>query len=123
MKDFFIYIVQCLDGSYYIGHTDNLEARISAHQLGIAECYTQNRRPVKLVFAQPCASRSEAIIAEQQIKGWSRKKKEALITGKGELLNMFSKRGPVQKKINKKRTYGSRLAEPDGLARTSPRTD
>jgi predicted GIY-YIG superfamily endonuclease len=76
---FWVYILRCSDGSYYTGHTDNLEDRISQHQVGSFGGYTATRRPVKLVFAQECPTREEAFAAERQIKGWSRKKKEAMI--------------------------------------------
>jgi len=80
-QPFWVYMLRCADGSYYTGHTDNLDLRIAKHQSGEVETYTRNRRPVKLVFAQECASRHAALSAERQIKGWSRKKKEAMIRG------------------------------------------
>ncbi|TMH02915.1 MAG: GIY-YIG nuclease family protein [Betaproteobacteria bacterium] len=75
---FWMYILRCADGSYYTGHTDNLEARIAAHHTGELAGYTKNRRPLELVFTEIFASREEALTAEQQVKGWSRAKKEAL---------------------------------------------
>jgi predicted GIY-YIG superfamily endonuclease len=79
---FWVYILRCADGSYYTGHTDNLEKRISEHTTGaIASCYTFKRRPLELVFSQDFPTREEALASEQQIKGWSRKKKEAMTRG------------------------------------------
>lgn len=78
---FHAYMLRCSDGSYYLGHTDNLEQRIVQHQSGEITGYTQNRRPLALVWCQEFSTRDEALSAEQQIKGWSRKKKEALIVG------------------------------------------
>ncbi|HET7834048.1 MAG TPA: GIY-YIG nuclease family protein [Gallionella sp.] len=78
---FWIYILRCADGSYYTGHTDNLEKRISEHRNGLGNSYTASRLPVELAFSQPCSTREEALTAERQIKGWSRKKKEAMIRG------------------------------------------
>ncbi|MHC1783340.1 MAG: GIY-YIG nuclease family protein [Anaerolineaceae bacterium] len=79
---FWVYILRCSDGSYYTGHTDDLEIRLSQHQLCDVEgCYTQSRRPVKLIFYQEFPTRDEAFAAERQIKGWSRAKKEAMIKG------------------------------------------
>ena len=79
---FWVYILRCADDSYYTGHTDNLEKRIGEHNAGaIASCYTFKRRPLKLVFAQDFSTREEALASEQQIKGWSRKKKEAMMRG------------------------------------------
>ena len=79
MKPFYTYILQCADNSYYVGHTDNIDARISAHEMGTMPCYTTTRLPVKVVFIQDFATRGEAIAMERRVKGWSRKKKEALI--------------------------------------------
>jgi predicted GIY-YIG superfamily endonuclease len=76
---FFVYILLCSDNSYYVGHTDNIEQRISQHKLKACSGYTATRLPVTVVFVQDFGSRDEALIAERQIKGWSRKKKEALI--------------------------------------------
>lgn len=76
---FWVYILRCADNSYYTGHTDSLEKRIAEHQLGEVEGYTSTRRPVVLVFSEEFSSREEALTLEKQIKGWSRKKKEALM--------------------------------------------
>jgi putative endonuclease len=78
---FWVYILRCSDSSYYTGHTDNLEARIGEHQSGLNDSYTSGRLPVELVFSQECSTRVEALSAERQIKGWNRKKKEALMRG------------------------------------------
>lgn len=81
MKDFFVYILQCSDGSFYTGHTDDLEKRLYEHQINQYECYTSKRLPVHLVFYRSFGTRNEAIAAERQIKGWGRTKKQALIEG------------------------------------------
>jgi putative endonuclease len=79
---FWVYILRCADGSYYTGHTDNVEKRLGEHAIGaIPSCYTFNRRPLELVLTHEFTTRSEALISEQQIKGWSHKKKEAMIRG------------------------------------------
>ena len=78
---FWLYILKCADESYYVGHTDNLERRISQHEQGLIVGYTSTRRPVQLVHTQVFPTREEALAAERQIKGWSRKKKEAMIRG------------------------------------------
>ena len=76
---FWVYILRCADDSYYTGHTDNLEKRLAEHQSGICDGYTPARLPVTLVFSQEFSTRLEALTCERQIKGWSRKKKEAMI--------------------------------------------
>ena len=79
---FWVYILRCADGSYYTGHTENIEKRFQEHQSGaIRGCYTFNRRPLELQFVQEFPTRTEALASERQIKGWSRKKKDALIRG------------------------------------------
>ncbi len=78
---FWVYVLRCADGSYYTGHTDNLDARVGLHQAGECDGYTSSRLPVELVWSQECSTRDEALSAEMQIKGWSRKKKEAMMRG------------------------------------------
>ncbi|AOW52581.1 TPA: GIY-YIG nuclease family protein [Legionella pneumophila] len=90
---FWVYILQCSDKSYYTGQTDNLEKRLTQHQdKMIPGCYTSTRLPIQLKFSQEFMSREEALNAERQIKGWSRRKKEALINGDWQALSDYSKR-------------------------------
>jgi predicted GIY-YIG superfamily endonuclease len=75
-----VYILRCADGSYYTGSATDLERRLYEHCQGLdPKAYTYSRRPVELVWCQECATISQAYEFEQQIKGWSRAKKEALI--------------------------------------------
>jgi len=78
---FFVYILRCADGSYYIGHTDNIDKRVWEHQTGFVTSYTRKRRPLELVYTEQLPTREEAKARERQLKGWSRAKKEALIKG------------------------------------------
>ena len=80
---FYAYMLECADGSYYTGHTDNLEGRLSSHNEATLKGYTSRpgKRPLRLVFHETFASRDEAFAAERQIKGWSRAKKQALVRG------------------------------------------
>ena len=75
---FWIYILRCADGSYYTGHTDNLETRLAQHEAGEVSGYTRRRRPVTLMYCAEFPTRIEALEMERRIKGWSRAKKEAL---------------------------------------------
>lgn len=79
--DFYLYILRCADGSYYTGHTDDLEKRLAEHQAGLLPGYTHERRPVSLVYSATFQTREDALAAEFQVKRWSRRKKEALIRG------------------------------------------
>ncbi len=76
--DFCVYILECNDKSYYIGHTDNIEKRLADHAAG-ASHHTSKRLPVKLLYLEQFQTREEAFIAERKIKKWSRKKKEAFM--------------------------------------------
>src|SRR5438445_2969053 len=79
---FYLYILKCVNNAYYVGHTDNIDQRMSQHNLGaINGCYTQSRRPLELVYLEVFSTRDDAFYAERQVKGWSRKKKEAFING------------------------------------------
>lgn len=89
---FYAYMLRCSDGSYYVGHTDDLDARIGAPQAGLFPGYTQKRRPVELVWHQDFAERDQAFAAERQIKGWSRAKKEALIEGDWDAVQLLSRK-------------------------------
>ncbi|MBJ7377465.1 GIY-YIG nuclease family protein, partial [Sphingobium sp.] len=89
---FHAYMLRCADGSYYLGHTDNLEQRVAQHHSGDIPGYTQSRRPVALVWSQDFGTRDEALSAEQQIKGWSRKKKEALIVGDWDAIRQAARK-------------------------------
>ena len=80
--NFHVYILKCADNSYYTGHTDNLEKRLAQHQQRyFKSCYTATRLPIELIFCQAFTTREEALASERQIKGWSRKKKEAMMRG------------------------------------------
>jgi putative endonuclease len=91
MKNYFVYILECSDNSYYTGVTNNVEKRFYEHQSGLIEnCYTHGRRPVKLVCVENFLDIREAITREKQIKGWKRVKKEALIERSYESLPRLS---------------------------------
>jgi putative endonuclease len=93
MSNYFIYILQCRDNSYYTGVTRNIEKRLYEHQEGlIKNSYTHSRRPVKLIYTEDFSKPLDAIEREKQIKGWSRKKKEALVSGDFSNLEKLSKR-------------------------------
>jgi putative endonuclease len=88
---FWVYILQCADGRFYTGQTDNLELRIGQHQTGGHCDFTSRRRPVALAWAQEFPTRIEAIEAERRIKPWSRAKKMALIRGDWVALSYFAR--------------------------------
>ena len=91
-KPFFAYMLECSDSTYYTGQTDDLEARLAEHQAGIRCVYTASRRPVELVWCQEFVTRDEAKVAEAMIKGWSRAKKKALISGDFDAISRLARK-------------------------------
>ena len=92
MKYYFTYILQCNDGSFYTGMTNNLERRLQEHKSGKNKnSYTYDKRPDILKWHETFTNSTEAIRVEKQIKGWSRRKKMALIEENGEKLIEYSR--------------------------------
>ena len=82
MEPIFVYILRCADGSLYCGTTrKSLEARVGEHNAGALAGYTAARRPVELVWHEAFQRAADAVAMERRIKGWSRRKKIALIEG------------------------------------------
>ena len=88
---FYAYLLRCNDGSYYAGHTDDIERRFAEHATGAIGGYTAKRLPVMLVWSDSFMTRDEAFAAERKIKGWSRAKKEALIAGDWERISELAR--------------------------------
>ena len=80
------YILECANGQYYVGSTENLERRLKEHESGTGCGFTKARLPIKLVYTEEYDTIEEAYKRERQLHGWSRKKKEALIRGDFEQL-------------------------------------
>ncbi|WP_291127607.1 GIY-YIG nuclease family protein [Flavobacterium sp. UBA7682] len=93
MKQSYVYILKCSDGTYYTGVTSNLTQRIFQHDIGYyPDCYTFKRRPLELVFYCEFTDINIAFEKEKQIKKWSRVKKEALIKGDYDALPNLAKK-------------------------------
>jgi putative endonuclease len=86
-----VYILCCVDGSFYVGWTQNLDDRVRTHNEGRGSTYTCKRRPVRLVYSEAFLSEVEAIQRERQLKRWSAAKKESLIMGDIQKLKRLSK--------------------------------
>lgn len=92
MKEYYVYILGCIDGSYYTGVTNDLTRRILEHNEGRnLNCYTFSRRPVTLRYYCRFMDPRQAIGFEKQVKGWSRKKKQALINENIDLVQQLAK--------------------------------
>jgi putative endonuclease len=90
-----VYILECSDGSYYVGSTVDLERRVWQHQQGdgAGAAYTRRRRPVRLVWCWDFDRIDEAYAFEKQVQGWNRAKRRALVDGRLTDLPGLSSRG------------------------------
>ena len=92
-----VYILQCANGQYYVGSTTSLIKRIGEHQQADEALYrgakfTKAHQPVELVYTEEYEDEHKARMREQQLHGWSRAKKEALIRGDIEELKKLAKK-------------------------------
>jgi len=87
-----MYILECRDGSYYVGSTKDLERRLFEHQEGSGANYTSKRLPVKLMYCEEYDRIEDAYYREKQVQGWRRAKREALINGAPGLLPVLAKK-------------------------------
>jgi putative endonuclease len=79
-----MYILECADGSLYVGSTIDLERRLTQHQAGEGAGYTRRRLPVKLIYAEEYSRIDEAFAREKQVQNWGRAKRLALAEGRIE---------------------------------------
>jgi putative endonuclease len=86
----YMYILQCVDGSYYTGSTKNMPRRLWQHQNGLGANHTAKRLPVTLVYAEKFKRVADAFKREKQVQGWSRSKKEALIQKEWDQLHVLA---------------------------------
>ena len=91
------YIVECCDGSYYVGSTVDLELRVWQHNHSPdGAAYTRKRRPVQLVWAAEFDRVEDAFAFEKQVQGWGRRKRQALIRGDFDALPLLSRRAHLR---------------------------
>lgn len=75
----YVYIVECSDGTFYTGWTNDLEKRIDMHSKGIGAKYTRGRGPVKLIYHEEFEDKKLAMKREYEIKQFSKKQKILLV--------------------------------------------
>ena len=80
-EPWFLYILECADGSFYTGVTKDIDRRLAEHNKGKASKYTRLGLPVRLRYSERCDGRAEALVRECQVKALPRKKKEDLVRG------------------------------------------
>ncbi len=79
VEEWFVYIVECADGSFYTGITNDLDRRVDEHNAGKGARYTRGRGPVSLRYHEIQLDRSKASVRECEIKAMSRQGKQKLI--------------------------------------------
>jgi predicted GIY-YIG superfamily endonuclease len=84
-----VYILKCIDGSFYAGVTQDLGRRFQEHQSGKGGHYTKSFGAVELLYQESFLTKEDVLKREAQIKGWTRRKKLALIHGNKELLKVL----------------------------------
>lgn len=76
---YFVYIIECADGSLYTGITTDVKRRFNEHKNKTGGHFTSSKEIVRVVYTEQYADRSSALKREAQIKGWTRQKKLNLI--------------------------------------------
>ena len=111
----FTYILECADGSYYVGSTWDLERRLHEHNIGLGAIYTRRsrRRPVKVVWSLEFERIDDAFAFEKQIQRWGRAKRQALIDGRIENLHELAGRSWRSLQIKESLKGNPLLDEPD----------
>ena len=81
-RKWYVYILQCADGTLYTGITNDLDRRLKAHNAGTASKYTRVRRPVAMVYQEEADAKGNALRRELQIKSMSRQQKMDMFINK-----------------------------------------
>lgn len=79
MNEACVYMVECSDGTYYTGWTNDVAARVAAHNAGCGARYTRGRGPVRLVYREDCLDKRTAQRREWEIKQMNRAQKQQLV--------------------------------------------
>jgi len=78
-KKWFVYMIECEDGTYYCGATKNLKKRFNEHKMGKGSKYIRSRKAVNIVYSEEFDNKYDAFEREREIKGFNRQKKLKLI--------------------------------------------
>lgn len=94
MGTYYVYMLRCFDGTFYVGVTNDVERRFAEHCSGVnVNCYTHSRRPLRLTYVGEFGWIDDAVAFEKKLKGWSHRKKRAFAEKNWSDLKAFS-RGP-----------------------------
>ncbi|HEY0011019.1 MAG TPA: GIY-YIG nuclease family protein [Candidatus Paceibacterota bacterium] len=80
---YFVYLLECADGTLYTGITTDVERRFREHVSGRGSNYTAAKKAVRMAHTETCEDRSSALRREAEIKAWPRTKKLELIKKSG----------------------------------------
>ncbi len=86
MRTYYVYMLRCIDGTFYTGMTNDIERRYAEHCAGETPSYTSTRRPLRLVYVGEFDHPHDAIAFEKRLQKWSHKKKRAFADGDWALL-------------------------------------
>ncbi len=84
---FYVYILLCMDGTFYTGYTKNINSRTKLHENGNGAKYTKTHKPKKIVYVENFDSRGKAMKRENQIKKLSHTQKLKLINSQNTIEN------------------------------------
>jgi len=80
---YYVYIIQCKDGSFYTGYTKDLDSRLMLHMNGKGARYTRMHKAEKIVYTESFCSRAEAMRKEKEIKKLNHSDKLKLVSSYG----------------------------------------
>jgi predicted GIY-YIG superfamily endonuclease len=87
----YVYVLKCRDGSYYVGHTSDLRKRFRCHKSGTGARHTAHHEPDEIIYTETFENPEAAVARERQLKRWSRAKKESLVRGDFQRLHELSR--------------------------------
>jgi putative endonuclease len=128
----YMYILECGNGTYYTGSTNDLDRRLAQHQNGEGTNFTKKHLPIKLVYFEEYQRIDEAFYREKQVQGWSKKKKEALINGQFDKLTDLSRNytqyprdviSTADKSLRQAQGTAHPVVEPVETTTTNPQTN
>ncbi|MHA6524685.1 GIY-YIG nuclease family protein [Tessaracoccus sp. G1721] len=108
----FTYMLECSDGTFYVGSTWDIGERVTQHMTGRGARYTTRRLPVQLVWAEEFERVDEAYALEKQVQGWGREKRIALIEGRYDDLPALAAKGRPTSQRDISPEARQRLSEP-----------
>jgi putative endonuclease len=76
---YFVYMLECQDGSFYIGITNDVQKRFETHLSGKGASYTRSHKPVRIVYREEVLDKSSALKREHALRKLTHSQKQALL--------------------------------------------